>query len=94
VPLQEGIRFSRGAASSLPIGGAKVTFTHKQNGIPAVTFSRAGTASEFGGFYVRSYPRGMFMITQDTRGFQVERSTGRTERFMWIDATSTWMRVF
>jgi hypothetical protein len=93
VPLQEGIRFSRGVASALPMGGNRVTFTRQQAGLPAVTFTRAGNASEFGGFYIRSFPRG-FDPTPDTRGYQIERSTGRTERWIWNWPTSTWIRDF
>jgi len=92
-PLQEGIRFSRGVATPLAMGGNRVNYAKTQAGLPAVTFSRAGNASEFGGFYIRSFPRG-FDPSPDTRGFQIDRATGRTERFTWINATSTWMREF
>jgi hypothetical protein len=92
-PLQEGIRFSRGTATPLAMGSKRVTYTKTQAGLPAVTFSRAGNASEFGGFYIRSFPRG-FDPTPDTRAFQIDRATGRSERFTWINATNTWMREF
>jgi type II secretory pathway pseudopilin PulG len=89
VPLSEGIRFGRGNATPRAIGGAAVTFKHTQGGLPAMTFSRAGTASEIGGFYISS-----FGSPNDARSLEVERSTGRTERFIWNYQSGTWSRAF
>ena len=89
VPLDEGIRFGRGNATPRAIGGTAVTFTRMQGGLQAMTFSRAGTASEIGGFYINS-----FGSPNDTRALEVERATGRTERFIWNYQTSTWSRAF
>jgi hypothetical protein len=54
-----------------------------------MTFSRAGTASEIGGFYINS-----FGSPNDARSLEVERSTGRTERFLWNYQSGTWSRAF
>jgi prepilin-type N-terminal cleavage/methylation domain-containing protein len=94
VPLGDGTRFGLGGATARAIGGASVTFTRTQGGLPALTFSRAGTASEIGGFYISSRGTGSAGVIPDTRALEVERSTGRTERFMWNAATNAWIRVF
>jgi prepilin-type N-terminal cleavage/methylation domain-containing protein len=94
VELDEGVRFGLGGATARAIGSAAVTFTRLQSGLPALTFSRAGTASEIGGVYVSSRGTGAGMLIPDTRALEVERSTGRTERFMWDAGASQWMRAF
>jgi prepilin-type N-terminal cleavage/methylation domain-containing protein len=54
VSLQNGVAFGRGPAPALYVGGAAVTFRGRQDGMPAVTFHRSGSASEEGGFYLQS----------------------------------------
>jgi type II secretory pathway pseudopilin PulG len=93
-PLGEGVRFGLGGATARAIGGASVTFIRSQAGLPAVTFSRAGTGSEIGGFYVSSTNSGSPGVRVDTRAFEVERATGRTERFRWEPTANTWTRAF
>jgi len=91
VKLEDGVRFGLGGASARSIGPTAVTFTRTQGGLPAVTFSRGGTASEFGGFYLSSVgtpPNGN--RPTDTRAFEVERAIGRFERFFY--ANSLWTR--
>lgn len=94
IPLPEGSRFGLGGATARAIGAAPVTFLKTQAGLPAVTFSRAGTASEIGGFYLSSPNAGVNGRPSDARAFEVERATGRTERFEWVAATNTWRRAF
>jgi Tfp pilus assembly protein FimT len=84
--LEDGIRFGRGTAPARAIGGRAVTFTATQGGLPSVTFRRHGGATEIGGFYVTSPGR------DDSRAFEVERSTGRTVRFEF--ANGAWRRWF
>ncbi len=90
VQIESGIVFGPGTATARPIGGGAVTFTRLQGGLPSVTFTRAGTATQFGGFYLRSTKAG----TQSSRVhvFEVERGTGRTSRLTW--ANGAWQRGF
>lgn len=92
--LGEGTRFGLGGATARPIGSTAVTFIRTQGGLPAVTFSRAGTGSEIGGFYISSTNSGRPGVTVDTRALEVERATGRTTRFRWEPTTNTWTRAF
>jgi Tfp pilus assembly protein FimT len=84
--LEDGIRFGRGTATARAIGGEAATFTFTQGGLPAVTFRRSGGANQIGGFYVTSPAR------DDSRAFEIERSTGRTVRFEF--ANGVWQRWF
>lgn len=93
-PLGDGVRFGLGGATARAIGGSAINFVRGQAGLPAVTFSRAGTASEIGGFYISSADSGILGAISDTRAFEVERATGRTERFRWDPATNQWDRAF
>jgi len=91
VKLENGVRFGLGGANARSIGPTAVTFTRTQGGLPALTFTRGGTASEFGGFYLSSVgtpPNGN--RPTDTRVFEVERAVGRFERYFY--ANSQWTR--
>ncbi len=90
----EGVKFGRAGATARSTGSAAVTFTHLEGAFPAVTFSRAGTASEIGGFYLSSTSAGVGGVPSDARSLEVERATGRTERYLWNPQTSTWIREF
>jgi len=91
VQLEAGVRFGLGGATARAIGAAPVTFTRTQGGLPAVTFNRGGTASEFGGFYLSSVSTGADGDREtDTRAFEVERAVGRFERHYF--ANGSWTR--
>ena len=91
VELEKGVRFGLGGATARLIGSAPVTFTRTQGGLPAVTFNRGGTASEFGGFYLSSVSTGADGDRPtDTRAFEVERAIGRFERYFF--ANGAWTR--
>jgi Tfp pilus assembly protein FimT len=80
----EGVSFGRSTAAALPMGASPVNFTLTA-GLPAVTFHRDGSASQEGGFYLRS--------VRDTtpsavRAIVVTRSTGRTSA--WTSASGSW----
>lgn len=94
--LEEGVVFGRGVTPARPLGGPlPVTFAKQQTSLPAVTFTRSGSASEFGVFYLtstRTATGGNF--PEDTRAFEVERATGRTTVFRYQSATARWIRSF
>ena len=92
-PLGEGVRFGRAAAPALMGENAAISFSATQNGIPSVVFSRNGSASAEGGFYLTSN-RALRDPTysRDTRALRIDRSTGRVG---WYRLNGTqWIREF
>jgi hypothetical protein len=72
-----------------------VSFVKTQNSMPAVTFTRSGSAGEMGVFYLTSTRvanGGNF--PEDTRAFQIERATGRTNVFRYSAPAANWVRRF
>ena len=90
--LDEGVVFGLGGASAHPVGSRAVTFTHRQDGLPAVTFHRNGSASEEGGIYLTTRRSLTAAHTRDARLVLVDRATGRPS---WLHYTGTeWKREF
>jgi prepilin-type N-terminal cleavage/methylation domain-containing protein len=91
--LEEAIVFGRGVAPARPMGNEPVSFVKQQGGLPAVTFTRSGSAGEMGGFYltsIRAARGGNF--PEDTRAYEVERATGRATVFRFTNGS--WVRSF
>ncbi|MFW6331203.1 MAG: GspH/FimT family pseudopilin [Gemmatimonadota bacterium] len=84
------VRFSRGPAPALDGQGAAVTFEERQDGWPAVSFIRNGSATEEGTFYLTSHrsSRGSG-YAKDTRAVRLERATGRVTWYRY--APPTWV---
>jgi prepilin-type N-terminal cleavage/methylation domain-containing protein len=78
VAFDDGVVFGLGGAPARPGRGAVVDFTETQDGLPVVRFTRSGSASEDGGFYLTSerWQRNPD-YAKDTRSIQVDRPTGR-----------------
>jgi prepilin-type N-terminal cleavage/methylation domain-containing protein len=92
-PLGDQVVFGLGGAAAHPIGGNAVNFVQTRNGLPAVTFHRSGSASEFGGVYLTSRRATLAAgRSGDTRALQIERSTGRTSWFRYNG--SAWTQGF
>lgn len=88
--LPEGIAFGRGIAAPRPMGGAAVTFTRTEGGLPIVVFHRDGSASENGGIYLSTIAGLSLGRTADVRTVEVSRATGRPT---WYSlATGIWKR--
>ncbi len=88
----EGVLIGRGATPSHAVGAGPVTFTQTVGGLPAVTFHRNGSASEYGGVYLtsrRAIQTGSHV--EDTRLITVERATGRAS---WFNYATQWNRGF
>jgi hypothetical protein len=64
-----------------------VTWTETQDGLPALTFRRNGSASEESILYLTS-ERG---AVEDTRAIEIERATGRLRCYSY--ATGTWIQT-
>jgi prepilin-type N-terminal cleavage/methylation domain-containing protein len=89
-PLERGVVFGRGGAGALAqLGGQPVSFTRTQGGLPAVTFNRAGSASEEGGAYLTAPPANS-PPPSSTRAVVVDRATGRA--VIWRYTGSAWER--
>lgn len=92
-PLGEGVLFGRAAAPALMGENAAISFSATQNGLPSVVFSRNGSASAEGGFYLTS-ARALRdpAYSRDTRALRIDRSTGRVG---WYRLNGTqWIREF
>lgn len=84
--------FGRTGAPVLPqLGSANVSFTRQQAGVPAVTFNRAGSASEEGGFYLTTAAQTSPRATT-ARAVVVDRATARPATFRYSSAG--WQRRF
>lgn len=90
VSLPEGIAFGRGIAAARPMGGAAVTFTRTEGGLPIVIFHRDGSASENGGIYISTVAGLSLGRTSDVRSVEVSRATGRPTWYSF--ATGIWKR--
>lgn len=91
--LGEGVRFGRAAAPALRGENGTISFSTVQNGLPSVVFSRNGSASAEGGFYLTS-TRALRdpAYSRDTRALWIDRSTGRVGWYR-LDGTQ-WKREF
>jgi type II secretory pathway pseudopilin PulG len=90
--IGDGAVFGRGSAPAWLPGAAAVSFTGRQDGMPALTFHRSGSASEEGGFYVTSARAQAGGPATHARAVVVDRATGRPG---WASYTGTqWKRDF
>lgn len=93
VKLEEGVVFGRAGVPALPMGGSAITFSKRQDGLPALTFQRSGSATENGGFYLTSARAGSSARhREDNRAFEVQRATGRASLYEY--AGGSWRRSF
>lgn len=93
VKLEDGVVFGRGSAPAATFGEAAITFEKSQAGMPMVAFNRSGSAGEYGGFYMTSKrSAAAAQYARDTRGFEVNRGTGRT--IMYGYSNLGWKRSF
>ena len=88
--LPEGITFGRGMAAARAFGGAVITVTRTQNGLPVLTFRRDGSASEEGGVYLTTIAGLSIDRQTDVRAVEFSRATGRATWFTY--ATHSWKR--
>ncbi len=91
-PLPEGVAFARAGAPAGRIGGAAVSFRGRQDGMPAVTFLRNGSASEEGGFYLATAEAVARGEKVNVRMVVVDRATARPSWFIYDGAR--WKREF
>ncbi|MEQ9569765.1 MAG: type II secretion system protein [Longimicrobiales bacterium] len=89
IQLEDEVVFGRGGANALPEGGANVTFTEVQDGLPSMTFRRNGSASENGVIYLTSLLASRAAgHSEHTRAIAIERATGQVTCMSY--RTSSW----
>jgi prepilin-type N-terminal cleavage/methylation domain-containing protein len=76
--LPDGVTFGRGSATARSLGGAVVTFTKAQGGLPVLVFRRDGTASENGVIYLSTLAGLSVDRTADVRAVEISQGPGRT----------------
>lgn len=80
VELDESVGFGRGSTPARPLSGSSLSLTQTQDGLPALTFRRNGSASEETIIYLTSarwLANGGSAYEDDGRAVEVERATGR-----------------
>jgi len=90
-PLGDNVVFGLAGAPAYAVGPNAVSFSRISEGLPAVTFHRNGSASEYGGVYITSRRAAASGRANETRLLEIERATGRTT---WYRYTSQWARGF
>ncbi len=87
--LGEGVGFGRAGAPKLSVVDANVTFTQKQDGYPALTFHRNGSASEMGYIYLNAVGGGA--KAENARAVEIVRSTAKVKT--WSYMSGTWQET-
>ena len=93
VQLEDGVVFGRGGTPARPLGSAMNTFTDTQDGMPALTFRRNGSASAESILYLtsgRASTTGGGFI-EDGRAIEIERATGRVRCYSY--ASGGWLQT-
>jgi len=91
-PLPDGVVFSRATAPAGRIGSSAVSFRGREDGMPAVTFLRNGSASEEGGFYLATAEAVARGRSANVRMVVVDRATARLSWYTYDGAR--WKREF
>jgi len=87
--LPHGVEFGRGSVPELPFGGSVVTF-RERDGNPELVFHRNGSASQWGGVYLRTV-RPARDGRERVRAIEVDRGTGRLT--WWRHTPQGWERL-
>lgn len=90
-PLPNRVVFGLSSPPLAQLGARPVSFTRRQGGDRAVTFNRAGSASEEGGAHLTTSPETAPRPTT-TRAVVVDRATARAAT--WRYGTAGWERRF
>lgn len=93
VELGEGVVFGRGGTPARAMSGSMVSLVGAQDGLPALTFRRNGSASEEAILYLTSerarVSGGSFV--EDTRAVEIERATGRVRCYSY--SSGSWIQT-
>jgi hypothetical protein len=92
-PLAKGVIFGSAGAPPLALLGSSsaISFLGRQDGMPALTFRRSGSASEEGGFLLTTRRAASGVGSGfNSRGVRVERATGRITWYRYV--SPSWKR--
>lgn len=89
--LDEGVAVGRGGAPARPMSPLPVSMTQDQEGLPALTFHRNGSASEEAILYLTSVRAGPSTFAKEARAIEIERATGRVTCYSY--ASGTWVKT-
>ena len=91
--LEDGVVFGRGGATARSISANSISFSTKQDNMPALTFSRNGAASEESIIYLTSQRSANQAggVAQDTRAIEIERATGRVR--CYSNNSGSWVQT-
>lgn len=84
VTLEDGVVFDRNGVAPAPVGLRAISFGKQVQGMPALTFHRNGSTSEYGGFYLSSRSE----RPEHVRAIEVTRSTGEVRCYSF--RTGSW----
>lgn len=90
-PLPDLVVFGLSSPALAQLGSRPVSFARRQGGDPAVTFNRAGSASEEGGAYLTTAPE-TAPRPATARAVVVDRATARA--VTWRYGAAGWERRF
>ena len=91
IELGEGVVFGRGGAPARPLSGRTVSMEEEQDGLPALTYRRNGSASEQAIIYLTSERASRYGdIPTDGRAIEIERATGRVSCYSY--RSGTWVQ--
>jgi prepilin-type N-terminal cleavage/methylation domain-containing protein len=92
IELGEGVAFGRGGAPARPLSALSISLVSEQDGMPALTFRRNGSASEEAIVYLTSArAAGTVSFAEEARAVEIERATGRVSCFSY--ATGAWVQT-
>ena len=93
VELGEGVVFGRGSTPARPLSSSTLSLAGAQDGMPALTFRRNGSASEEAIIYLTSgrarVSGGSFL--EDSRAVEIERATGRVRCYSY--SSGSWIQT-
>ncbi len=92
VQLEQAAVFGRGSAPARAFGDGPIELVRTQDGMPAITFQRSGSASENGGLYITSVRDAFAGDRPDhARAFEINRATGRV---YYLQHSNGWRDMF
>lgn len=94
IELEEGVVFGRGGATARGGVSTAVSMSESQGGLPALSFTRNGAASEEVVIYLtseRASVSGGTTYAEDGRAIEVERATGRVRCYSY--GSGSWLQT-
>lgn len=93
IELEDGVVFGRGGSTARTMGSTMNTFLDTQDGMPALTFRRNGSASAESILYLTSQRASLSggAYAEDGRAIEIERATGRVRCYSF--SSGAWLQT-